>query len=150
MDRQFVGFPSLSSCPRSPAPLCSAWCTDGRHWHVLRLVPVGPCQRWPAPWTWQYLGFSRTLFLHDSEVLAPLPPVRGCCRSHLTPGTLVPQLLLPRSSESAPRCPLDTQQWCLGWHFAPRRELMRECLKIQVQCDESLDLNWLVFHPQLW
>lgn len=67
------------------------WCKDSHRWHILH---PGPCQWWPALWMWQYWGFCRTLFLQhgSSKVLACLPPVCGCCRSHLTPGQLVSEL----------------------------------------------------------
>lgn len=62
-------------------------CSAYRRWHPQSLhVPASSGPPLDALRTCEHWAFCRALFLHASEVLARLPSVRGCCRSHLSPG----------------------------------------------------------------
>lgn len=150
----------LAFLPRCPAPPWSSsaitWCKDTPCWHVLHPVPLGPCQWCHPPWTWQYLGFCRALFLPGGDGgLGCAPVCAWVLQSHLSRGVLGWQRCLWSA-----RCrSLSLQQWLLTVVLLEEFPLWKG---INAGMPEDtgtvwwlhilvcLDLKWLILYLGLW
>lgn len=141
-------------CPALPWSSCGiTWCKDTPRWHVLHPVPLGPCQWCHPPWTWQYLGFCRTLFLHggDGEV-GWAPACAWVLQESSDPGCVGVAVVAvaahaadpaPRSSgHTAPVIPGEFPLWKGINAGMPEDTGTVWWLHVL----DSLDLKWLVFH----